>query len=50
MFSLLLHVQEIKTMYIKIKGENSSIKITRQMKAQIDTTQRKKQKQIINEK
>jgi hypothetical protein len=30
-----------KTMYIKIKDRNSSIKSTRQMKAQVDTTQRK---------
>jgi len=36
-------------MYIKIKDMNPSIKCTRQMRAQVDTTQRKK-KQTINQK
>jgi hypothetical protein len=30
-----------KTLYIKIKDENLSIKNTRQMRAQVDTTQEK---------
>jgi hypothetical protein len=30
-----------KTLYIKIKDENQSIKSTRQMRAQVNTTQRK---------
>jgi hypothetical protein len=31
-------------MYIKVKDMNPSIKITRQMKAQVDITQRKNKK------
>jgi hypothetical protein len=49
MFSSFLHVQERKNLYIKIKDRNPSIKITRKMRAQVYTTQRKKQKQTINE-
>jgi hypothetical protein len=30
-----------KTLYVKIKDENPSIKITRQMRARVDITQRK---------
>jgi hypothetical protein len=41
-------VQRIKTLEIKIKEENPSIKSTRQMRTQVDTTQRKKPKQTIN--
>jgi hypothetical protein len=33
-----------KTLYIKMKDKNPSNKITRQKKAQVDTTQRKKMK------
>jgi hypothetical protein len=36
-------------MYIEIKDNNSSIKSTRQIKAQVDTTQREKKKQTINQ-
>jgi hypothetical protein len=37
-----MHIREReKTLYIKIKDENSSIKNTRQMRAQVDTTQKK---------
>jgi hypothetical protein len=40
-----MHIREReKTLYIKIKDENSSIKNTRQMRAQVDTTQKNKTK------
>jgi hypothetical protein len=39
MFGSVLHKR--KTMYIKIKDKDQSIKSTRQMKIQADTTQRK---------
>jgi len=36
-----------KILSIILKNENPSIKSTRQMRTQVDTTQRKKQKQAI---
>jgi hypothetical protein len=39
-----------KTLHIKAKDMNPSNKSTRQMKAKVDITQRKKRKQTINEK
>jgi hypothetical protein len=35
--------------YIKIKDENPSIKSTRQMRAQVDTSLKKKNKQTNNQ-
>jgi hypothetical protein len=43
----LLHLKKRKTLYIKIKDGNPSIKNARQMRAQVDTIQRKnKSKQL----
>jgi hypothetical protein len=46
------HVHDVqskkKTFNIKIKEGNPFIKSTRQMKAQVDTTQKKRKKQTMN--
>ncbi len=50
LLSLLSHdfMQRRNTLYIKIKDGNPSIKSTRQMRARVDTTPKKKRKQTIN--
>jgi len=44
------YVIEKRTLRMKIKDGSSSIKSTRQMKAQVDTTQRKKKKKKTKKK
>jgi hypothetical protein len=53
MFSNALHVVVLhrrKTLYIKIKDKDPSIKNIRQMRTRVDTTQRKKNKQSMKNK
>jgi hypothetical protein len=47
---LRLEIQKKKNLVNKNQGWEQSIKNTKQIKTQVDTTQRKKQKQTINKK